>query len=189
MRPTENCSLMLPFYLQVSRSKLTGSSMQDGVSSPSPSPSLSLSLQESEVSQQLQSDAVERYLFLTEYMHQCGILWSPVIVAMYCYGSFLFLLLVYVFIVVPSLSTGMIVDIILFSFQSILFVVFPSLSLASANSVIAPVVHLFTNSGSRDFSMIGICYVYSCFLISILVEIHFRDCVNSTVFVLSIVLP
>ena len=39
-----------------------------------------------EISWQLRRGAMEWYLFMAEYMHQCGALWSPITVAMYCYG-------------------------------------------------------------------------------------------------------
>ena len=157
-----NYSSLLPSYLQASRSQHTGGSSSSSSTHDGKASSSSLSRQEVEVSQQLQSDAVERYLFLCEYMHQCGILWSPVIVAMYCYGTLLIILMAYIFTTLTSLNPGTIVNLILISFQSFLFVVFPSLSLAGANSVIAPMVHLFSNSGSRDFAMMGMLS-YACF--------------------------
>ena len=90
-------SSLLPSYLQASRSQHTGGSSSSSSTHDGRASSLSLSRQEVEVSQHLQSDAVERYLFLCEYMHQCGILWSPVIVAMYCYGTLLIILMAYIF--------------------------------------------------------------------------------------------
>eukprot|EP01036_Dinobryon_divergens_P029009 gene29009-38053_t len=75
----------------------------------------------------LQRDAVEQYLFIVEYLRQSGTVWSPVIVAMYCYGVF----------------------------QIVLFLVFPSWSLASANAFLTPVLDVFTNSSRDDFNIIG----------------------------------
>ena len=110
------------------------------------------------ISVQLRRDAMEQYLFIAEYMHQCGALWSPVIVAMFCLG---FANLTY--IVVDPLYTS-IIDLedpgfdyltVVYSILTFLLSVFPSLSLASANAFIAPIVHQFTNSSSDDFAMIG----------------------------------
>ena len=52
-------------------------------------------------------------------------------------------------------SVQSISDVALLVFQTVLFLVFPSWSLASANALLAPVLDVFSNSGKDDFKMIG----------------------------------
>ena len=121
----------------------------------------SLSPKDVEISRQLRRDAMEQYLFMAEYMHQCGALWSPVIVAMYCFGFFQTISFAFHFITTSSidmLTPEFITLSVFISFQICLFLGFPSLSLASANAAIAPVAHLFMNCSSDDFAMIGACF-------------------------------
>jgi hypothetical protein len=164
-------------HLQALVNKLDGSSKDAGPNTispqllPPPSSSLSSSsssapLSNDRVSQQLQRDALEQYLFMSEYMHQCGALWSPVIVAMYCYSFYLSFAIIYRFIATPLptlLTADFIAGIATELFILVLFLVFPPVSVASANAAIAPVVHMFTNSGSCDFAMMGmyVC-MYAC---------------------------
>ena len=107
----------------------------------------------------VQRDAVEQYLFIAEYLRQSGAVWSPVIVAMYSYGVFLFLVVNYFFATNSATellySVQSISDVALLVFQTVLFLVFPSWSLASANALLAPVLDVFSNSGKDDFKMIG----------------------------------
>ena len=154
-------------HLQALVNKLDGSSKDAGPNTISP-PSSSLSssssapLSNDRVSQQLQRDALEQYLFMSEYMYQCGALWSPVIVAMYCYSFYLSFSIIYQFIATPLptlLTADFIAGIATELFILVLFLVFPPVSVASANAAIAPVVHMFTNSGSCDFAMMG---MYVC---------------------------
>ena len=108
---------------------------------------------------QLRRDAMEQYLFILEYMHQCGALWSPVIVAMFCLGIvFLTIILVHVLyssIIIDLESPIFDVYFVFYSIWAFLLSIFPSLSLARANAFITPIVHQFTNSSSDDFAMIG----------------------------------
>ena len=133
-------------------SKITDRTEQDPSSSSSSSSSSPQDDLE-RISGQLRRDAMEQYLFILEYMHQCGTLWSPVIVAMFCLG------IVYLTIIVVNVLRSILAlespDFVVFSIQVFLLSVFPSLSLASANAFIAPIVHQFTNSSSDDFAMIG----------------------------------
>ena len=109
---------------------------------------------------------------MSEYMYQCGALWSPVIVAMYCYSFYLSFAIIYQFIAIPLptlLTADFIAGIATELFILVLFLVFPLVSVASANAAIAPVVHMFTNSGSCDFAMMG---MYVCMYVC-------RYCVGS----------
>ena len=111
------------------------------------------------IAEYLQRDAVEQYLFIAEYLRQSGTVWSPVIVAMYCYGALLFIVLNFTFFTTPTmelLSTAKSISVVvLLVFQIVLFLVFPSWSLASANAFLAPVLDVFTNSSKDDFNIIG----------------------------------
>eukprot|EP01035_Chromulina_nebulosa_P026792 gene26792-35119_t len=61
-------------------------SLEDGPASTSASSGEErLSLQD--VANYLKTDAVEQYLFLVEYMRQCGVTWSAVIVGLYIYAT------------------------------------------------------------------------------------------------------
>ena len=136
-------------------SKIADRTEQDPSSSSSSSPQDDLE----RISGQLRRDAMEQYLFILEYMHQCGLLWSPVIVAMFCLG------IVYLtVIVVHVVATVLIIDlespifdgyVVIYSIWALLLSIFPPLSLASANAFVAPIVHQFMNSSSDDFAMIG----------------------------------
>lgn len=124
---------------------------QDDASVPSPS---SQDDDLEMISRQLRRDAMEQYLFIAEYMNQCGALWSPIIVAMFCYG-FVYIATV-VFQLLTLKQTPEYATLIFFyTLQIILLIWFPSFCLASANEVFAPIIHLFTNSSSDDFAMIG----------------------------------
>ena len=145
-------------YLQSSQSKKICSSLEEETMK-SASASASLSQQDMEMSLQLQRDAVEQYLFMTEFINQCGALWSPVIVAMYCYGFFLIFLFIFLASAHNFIWTFN-AEYLLLSFQTFLFVGIPSFSLASANAAIAPVMHTFTNSSSNDYAMMGARFNY-----------------------------
>eukprot|EP01036_Dinobryon_divergens_P027451 gene27451-36227_t len=110
-----------------------------------------------ELSQHLTRDATEQYLFMVEYMRQSGAVWSSVIVMMYIYALILLALLVYIVIVLQSAAanSGTLLVLIVFVFQIVLFFVFPTLSVAHANSFIAPLFERFNNSSRDDFGMIG----------------------------------
>jgi hypothetical protein len=57
----------------------------------------------------------------------------------------------------------------------VLLLVFPPVSVASANAANAPVVvYMFTNSGSSDFAMMGMYYVclYVCLYVCMYVCIY-----------------
>ncbi len=117
----------------------------------------------------LKTDAVEQYLFLVEYMRQCGVIWSAVIVGLYLYAIIMGLISVYqcvVYILYPSPTSNSsdtifqhTLFVLPFICQFLLFSVFPTVSLAHANSLIAPLLEMFSNSAREDFSIIGI---YAC---------------------------
>ena len=138
-------------------SKIADRTEQDPSSSSSSSPQDDLERS----SGQLRRDAMEQYLFILEYMHQCGALWSPVIVAMFCLGM---TVVVYLTFLVHVLYSSIIIDlespifdvyVVFYSIWAFLLSIFPSLSLARANAFITPIVLQFTNSSSDDFAMIG----------------------------------
>ena len=137
---------------------------QDAGNSPPSSSSQDMEM----ISRQLQRDAKEQYLFIAEYMHQCGALWSPVIVAM-CFYGFYYLIGLTISFVVYSVDESSpsypnyVAEIGFFVFQTILILGLPFLSLASANAVVAPMTHLFTNSSSDDFNMIGLVMLTNFF--------------------------
>lgn len=110
------------------------------------------------ITEYLTRDATEQYLFIVEYLRQCGSMWSLIIVLIYFVATFL--LVVVVFVVVSS-PTGTILEPIavlnvsVYAFLVILFLVFPTLSLAHVNSYINHLLDLFKNSSSDDFQLIG----------------------------------
>jgi len=106
---------------------------------------------------QLGRDSSEQYLFMVEYMRQAGLVWSPVIIGLYAYGVFLVIELVYflynyynlfsVVSIANSISSLVV--------QFIMYFVFPTWSLAHANSFLNPVISLFNNANCDDFEIIG----------------------------------
>jgi hypothetical protein len=120
------------------------------------------------IAEYLQRDAVEQYLFIVEYLRQSGTVWSPVIVAMYCYGGLIYIVLNFMFFTTPILellsTANSISIVVLLLFQVILFLVFPSWSLASANAFLTPVLDVFTNSSKDDFNVIGAIVTFSFYI-------------------------
>eukprot|EP01036_Dinobryon_divergens_P023747 gene23748-32132_t len=137
-------------------------SLEDGPASTSASSGEErLSLQD--VANYLKTDAVEQYLFLVEYMRQCGVTWSAVIVGLYIYATVMGLVSGYYitsYVLYPSPpSFGNVFQHTMFLlpliFQCLLFFIFPALSLAHANSLIIPLLEVFSNSSRDDFMIIG----------------------------------
>ena len=129
-------------------------------------PSLSSSdAQQQELAKQLRVDAIEQYLFVIEYMRQAGLLWAPVIIWMYVYAFVLILVIIYLFIHYKFTEANIhkVFVVISFSCQVILFTVFPTWNLAHANSLIAPLLELFTMASKKDFTIIGM-YVFFLFI-------------------------
>eukprot|EP01036_Dinobryon_divergens_P028928 gene28928-37950_t len=111
----------------------------------------------SEINQLLSRDATEHYLFIVEYMRKAGVIWSPVLAVMY-----------FISLVCMILSATMTLiffyayqteDVAQFLFyligQGILYAIFPTISLAHANSFINPLVNTFSAAAEEDFQMIG----------------------------------
>ena len=132
---------------------------EDTMLDSSPS-SLSPDGQLRELSKRLRADAAEQYLFVVEFMRQAGAVWAPVIVWMYVYALFLLLGMIYLYLVFinddVSLSSNVIWTMVTFTGQIIMFAIFPTWSLAHANSLIAPLLELFTMASKEDFDIIGI---------------------------------
>eukprot|EP01036_Dinobryon_divergens_P032868 gene32868-42547_t len=106
----------------------------------------------------LTRDATEQYLFIVEYLRQCGSLWSFNIVFIYFVATFL--LAIFIFIVASTpvgtiFSPAEVLKLAVYVFQICLFLVFPTLSLAHVNSYINHLLDLFKNSSSDDFQLIG----------------------------------
>ena len=147
------------------------------------SPSSSSEAQLRDLSKQLQTDAAEQYLFMVEYMRQAGAVWAPVIVWMYLYSIFLILAVIVLYLVSDGQFYGMIMVLNLLSFigQAILFAIFPTWSLAHANSLIAPLQELFTMAVKEDFAIIGTVRIVRMYLFPYLSHIYhsyyYRCCV------------
>ena len=147
---------------------ITVEALEDG---PVPNGDEQLSL--SEVASYLKTDAVEQYLFLVEYMRQCGVIWSAVIVGLYMYATVMGLVSGYYvtsYVLYPTSGTAFqdVMFILPFIFQCLLFFIFPALSLAHANSLIAPLLEVFANSSRDDFSMLGM-YLHLCMYVRMVV--------------------
>lgn len=110
-----------------------------------------------DLSQQLTRDATEQYLFIVEYMRQSGSVWSSVIVGLYIYSITLTTMVAYIVIVYESqLNLSAVIQVITFIVAEILmYLVFPTWSVAHANSFLSPMLDLFTNSAKEDFGLIG----------------------------------
>ena len=142
--------------------------------SPSPAPSHHLSLEEkcedhaekeSEGEQELDDltphltrDAIEQYLFIVEYLRQCGALWSPVIMVVLVYAFVLIFVLVGAIVILPpsllaTFSVGQ--YLLVFLLQIVLFIVFPTWSLAHVNAYISLIEELFKHASAEDFKIIG----------------------------------
>jgi len=120
-------------------------------------PSSKNSFNAAQLSEQLSRDSAEQYLFMVEYMRQAGKVWSPVITALYLYSFAMIalvacILLLYGDSVDVSSFLSAIIEIV---FQVTLYLVFPTLGLAHANSFISPMLEQFTNCAPEDFAVIG----------------------------------
>mmetsp|Transcript_5294 Transcript_5294/g.7784 ORF Transcript_5294/g.7784 Transcript_5294/m.7784 type:complete len:625 (-) Transcript_5294:10-1884(-) len=109
------------------------------------------------IARQLGRDSSEHYLFMVEYMRQAGLVWSPVIIALYLYGTVLIVVVViYLYSYSSFFTTADTANTIsLLVVQIILYLVFPTWSLAHANSFLNPMIELFTNATPEDFETIG----------------------------------
>ena len=118
----------------------------------------------------LARDATEQYLFMVEYLRQCGSLWSFNILLMYIDAIYLLFFLMYNILSVPPgayLDISLILGLAVYFFQVFIFLVFPTLSLAHVNSYINHLLDLFKNSSEDDFQLIGIySYVALCLFLS-----------------------
>ena len=87
------------------------------------------------------------------------------IICMYLYAFILILVIIYLFIHFKFTEANIhkVFVVISFSCQVILFTVFPTWNLAHANSLIAPLLELFTMASKKDFTIIGI-YVFFLFI-------------------------
>ena len=120
---------------------------------------------ETEVDQELDNltphltrDATEHYLFIVEYLRQCGALWSPVIVVVYIYAFVLIFVIVGAFTILPaSQLVGFSVAqySLVFVLQILLFITFPTWSLAHVNAYISHIEELFKHASEEDFKIIG----------------------------------
>lgn len=111
----------------------------------------------SEIRHILTRDASEHYLFVVEYMRKVGVMWSPVLAAMY-FISFVCMAFTVVFTIYfkDSFQVGDLTQIFTYVLgQAILYVVFPTISLAHANSFIDTLVNIFKAAADDDFRMIG----------------------------------
>ena len=110
----------------------------------------------SKLSKYLQTDAAESYLFIVEYMRQSGTVWSPAIIGMYVYSVILMLALTYLYGFSNTAMDGLgLFTLSSYFGQAILFTIFPTWSLAHANSLISPILEMFNNASEQDFAIIG----------------------------------
>jgi hypothetical protein len=106
----------------------------------------------------LARDATEQYLFMVEYLRQCGSLWSFNILLLYIDAIYLlFLCVFFVLSLPPGTPWDLSLVLVLVStvFEIFIFIVFPTLSLAHVNSYINHLLDLFKNSSVDDFQLIG----------------------------------
>jgi hypothetical protein len=110
----------------------------------------------SKLSKYLQTDAAESYLFIVEYMRQSGTVWSPAIIGMYVYSVILMVALTYLYGFSNTAMDGLgLFTLSSYFGQAILFTIFPTWSLAHANSLISPILEMFNNASEQDFAIIG----------------------------------
>lgn len=110
------------------------------------------------LSKQLQTDATEQYLFIVEYMRQAGVLCAPTVVWMYAYALFLIVAILYMYFVNylnTAISSYIAYLMASFFCQILMFIIFPTWSLAHANSLITPLLELFSMASKEDFAIIG----------------------------------
>jgi hypothetical protein len=120
---------------------------------------------ETEVDQELDNltphltrDATEHYLFIVEYLRQCGALWSTVIVVVYIYAFVLTFVIVGAFAILPASQLegfSAAQYSLVFVLQVLLFITFPTWSLAHVNAYISHIEELFKNASEEDFKIIG----------------------------------
>ena len=109
-----------------------------------------------QLSKYLQTDAAEQYLFIVEYMRQSGSVWSPAIIGMYVYAVLLMFALIYLYGYEHTAKNSLgVFTLLSYLGQAFLFTIFPTWSLARANSLISPILELFKNSSQGDFAIIG----------------------------------
>eukprot|EP01036_Dinobryon_divergens_P022112 gene22112-30346_t len=106
----------------------------------------------------LTRDAIEHYLFIVEYLRQCGALWSPVIIVVFVYAFILMFVLfgkLAIFPLSQLITPSAVQYLIVFVLQIVLFMVFPTWSLAHVNACISLIEELFKNASAEDFKIIG----------------------------------
>ena len=90
-------------------------------------------------------------------MRKAGVIWSPVLAVMY-FISLLCMVLsaTLTLYFLDSYQTGDLAQfLIVLLGQGILYMIFPTISLAHANSFITPLVNTFSAAAEDDFQMIG----------------------------------
>ena len=112
-----------------------------------------------DISKSLRTDAIEQYLFMVEYMQQSGAIWSPVITGMYVYamiqlGQITFNLYSYSVSATPF-GPSSLTTIFPYLFQIYFFLIYSTFSIARVNSLMSPMLDLFTKSSKEDFEIIG----------------------------------
>ena len=112
-----------------------------------------------DLAKSLQMDAIEQYLFMVEYMRQSGAIWSPVVVGMYVYALLQAVAVSYYLYSYSILSSQFAPSSLALlspmAFELCLFLIFPTFSIAKVNSLLAPMMEMFTKSSKDDFEMIG----------------------------------
>ncbi len=97
-------------------------------------------------------------MFIVEYMRKVGVLWSPVLAVMYFISlvCMAFLVVFTLYYKDYSFMVGDLTQILTYVVgQALLYVVFPTISLAHANSFIDTLVNMFAAAADDDFKMIG----------------------------------
>ena len=146
---------------QVSLRQLHGSRCSDGTEAEGEVEAAGLSEDkemEALVTEKLARDATEQYLFMVEYLRQCGSLWSFNILLMYIDAIYLIFLSVFTALSFPPgthWDQSLFLSLVSTVFEIFIFLVFPTLSLAHVNSYINHLLDLFKNSSVDDFQLIG----------------------------------
>ena len=111
----------------------------------------------SDLSDALKTNATEQYLFVVEYMRQAGAVWSAAIMGMYLYSVFLVVVtIIFCVFVASGQNFSFVVSLVVPTvLEILLFSIFPTWSLAHANSLNYPLLDLFTNCSEDDFKIIG----------------------------------
>ena len=91
-------------------------------------------------------------------MRKAGVIWSPVLAVMYLISLLCMVLSVILILFFPdSYQTGNLVQfLVYFLGQGIIYMIFPTISLAHANSFINPLANTFSAAAEDDFKMIGL---------------------------------